>query len=118
VPFTWNGHPFAYDDWVLLDLHGTNHDPRLFPEPDAFRPERKLSWRNQGYDFIPQGAGDAHSNHRCPGEQLTVAITREATRMLVEAMTYSVPDQDLSMPLNQMPAKPKSRVILENVSAT
>lgn len=27
-PFTWQGHDFAEGEWTLLDLYGTNHDPR------------------------------------------------------------------------------------------
>jgi fatty-acid peroxygenase len=78
--FEWKGHPFQPGDWVLLDLHGTNHDPRLFRNPEQFDPDRRLSWRDQGNDFIPQGAGNARTDHRCPGEQFTVAIIREASR--------------------------------------
>ena len=113
--FEWKGHQFQPGDWVLLDLHGTDHDPRLFRNPDQFDPDRQLSWRDQGYDFIPQGAGNTQSDHRCPGEQFTVAITREATRLMVEEMDYDFPEQDLSMPLNQMPAMPASGMILANV---
>jgi fatty-acid peroxygenase len=113
--FEWKGHQFQAGDWVLLDLHGTDHDPRLFRNPDQFDPDRQLSWRDQGYDFIPQGAGNTRTDRRCPGEQFTVAITREATRLMVEAMDYDVPEQDLSMPLNKMPAKPASGMILAKV---
>lgn len=113
--FDWQGHHFAQGDWVLLDLYGTTHDKRSFADPRAFDPHRNLSWRRQGFDFIPQGAGDARLTHRCPGEQLTVGVMREATRMLVEEMEYGVPDQSLDMPLNRMPAKPASGLILSSV---
>jgi fatty-acid peroxygenase len=113
--FEWKGHQFQSGDWVLLDLHGTNHDPRLFKNPDQFDPGRQLSWRDQGYDFIPQGAGNARTDHRCPGEQFTVAILREAIRLMVEDMDYDIPEQDLSMPLNTMPAKPASGMILAEI---
>src|SRR5207237_3955437 len=26
----WQGHGFAPHDWVMLDLYGTNHDPRIW----------------------------------------------------------------------------------------
>lgn len=113
--FKWDGYGIDQGDWVLLDLHGTNHDPRLFPEPHAFEPQRNLSWRKQDYAFVPQGAGKARVNHRCPGEQFTVAAIREATRLLVEEMEYEVPQQDFTMPLNHIPARPKSGMILSNV---
>lgn len=115
APFEWEGYRFRESEWILLDLYGTNHDPRLFPDPHAFDPERNLSWRNQGYDFVPQGAGRTPNNHRCPGEQFTVATIREATRLLVEEMEYEVPEQDFSMPLSRMPARPKSGMIIAKI---
>ncbi|MEE2861124.1 MAG: cytochrome P450 [Pseudomonadota bacterium] len=114
--FDWNGHRFGKGDWVLLDLHGTNHDPRLFPDPMAFDPCRAPDWRDQAFDFVPQGGGKVAGSHRCPGEQLTVATIRSATRMLVEQMHYAVPPQNLSMPLNRLPARPASGMILRDVA--
>src|SRR5690554_407229 len=113
--FEWRGYPIETGDWVLLDLYGTVHDQRLFANPDNFDPNRRLTWRSQGYNFIPQGAGVTSRTHRCPGEQFTVALMREATRMLVEEMEYEVLPQDLSMPRNRMPTRPKSGMIFSNV---
>ncbi len=111
VDFYWEGHSFAKGDWVLLDLHGTNHDPRFFPGPYDFRPDRGLTWRDEGHAFVPQGAGNPRLGHRCPGEGITVGAIREATRLLVEEMSYEVPPQDFSMPLNRIPARPKSGMV-------
>lgn len=114
-PFEWHDLAFQEGDWVLLDLYGTNHDPRRFPHPESFEPQRDISWRNQGFDFVPQGAGETRTNHRCPGEQFTVALMREATRVMVEAMDYEVPEQDLSLDLATIPAKPPTGLILAGV---
>lgn len=113
--FTWEDYGFAAGDWVLLDLHGTTHDPRLFPHPHTFDPQRGISWRRQDHAFIPQGAGDARTTHRCPGEAFTVAAMREATRLLVEEMDYTVPDQDLAIPPDRIPARPPSGLVLAGV---
>jgi fatty-acid peroxygenase len=110
--FEWRGHAFAPGDWVVLDLHGTNHDPALHPEPQAFRPERGLSWRDQGFAFVPQGAGDTHRTHRCPGEAVTVAITAEAVRLLCQELSWEMPPQDLGIDLARIPARPASGVLL------
>lgn len=115
-PFTWDGYALDAGDWVLLDLHGTNHDPRRFPDPDAFALDRGISWRDQGFDFVPQGGGDARTDHRCPGEQFTVAIVAEATRLLVDEMRYEVPPQDMRIALNQMPAKPASGLRIAGIT--
>ncbi|GHG26185.1 cytochrome P450 [Paracoccus aerius] len=113
--FDWNGVAVAKGDWMLVDLFGTCHDPRLFPAPQDFDPQRPLSWRDFGSDFVPQGAGSPHDGHRCPGERLTVAVIRHAARMLVERMDYSVPPQDLTVSLSHVPALPASGMVLAAV---
>lgn len=113
--FAWRGHRFEKGDWVLLDLYGTNHDPRRFPHPASFAPGQAPSWRAADYGFVPQGAGPVRQSHKCPGERLTVATLREATRLLVEEMDYELPLQDLSVPLHRLPARTKDGMILANV---
>src|SRR3546814_11580671 len=48
--FDWRGHPFREGEWVLLDLYGTNHDARIWQDPEAFRPEQigSASCRERG----------------------------------------------------------------------
>jgi cytochrome P450 len=36
-PFAWRSHHFAAGTWMLLDLYGTNHDSRIWADPDVFR---------------------------------------------------------------------------------
>lgn len=113
----WDGMALSKGDWMLVDLFGTCHDPRLFPRPQDFDPERPLSWRDFGCDFVPQGAGDPHRGHRCPGERLTVATIRCATERLVRGMDYAVPPQDLTVSLSRIPALPASGMILADIRA-
>lgn len=110
--FVWRGHRFATGDRVILDLYGTNHDPELWPEPEAFRPERFRHWAGDPFALVAQGGGDAAVTHRCPGEDLTLALAAEAVRVLCRDARYSVPVQDLSVSLSRMPALPASGVIL------
>lgn len=114
-PFAWREHEFCKGDWVLLDLYGTNHDERIWDEPDSFRPERFLEWDDNPHSFIPQGGGDVRSNHRCPGEPITVEIMKRAIDMLANRLDYDVPPQDLSVSRSRMPAIPKSRLVIANV---
>lgn len=113
--FVWRDYAFKQGDWVLLDLYGTNHDGRRFPDPEQFVPERRLSWRTRGFDFIPQGGGDPQVTHRCPGEEITVELMKEAVRLLTRSMSYDVPPQDLALDLSRMPARPKDSFVIKNV---
>nr|WP_297459142.1 cytochrome P450 [uncultured Halomonas sp.] len=116
-PFEWRDHRFAHGDWVLLDIYGTNHDPRSWEAPDAFRPERFASGNDAGYAFIPQGGGDLYNGHRCPGEGVAVALIEIAIDKLTSAMTYDVPRQNLAVDLSDLPAAPKDRFRIRNVVA-
>jgi fatty-acid peroxygenase len=114
-PFSWLGHSFKRGDWVLMDLYGTDHDARLWPEPQAFRPERFRNWPGNPFTLIPQGGGDFYNGHRCPGEWITIALMQEAVRLLTRAMRYEVPAQDLSISLSRMPALPASGFVIADV---
>jgi fatty-acid peroxygenase len=107
-PFRWHGHRFEIGDWVLLDLYGTDHDRKSFSEPERFSIRRGLSWREQSWRFVPQGGGDVHKTHRCPGEMAVVELMKTVLRLLTRSITYEVPPQDLSMDLSRMPTLPKS----------
>ncbi|MEQ5787779.1 cytochrome P450 [Erythrobacter sp. NFXS35] len=104
-PFAWHGHTFAQDDWVLLGLHATNHDPALWDDPHAFRPQRFIAADPSSFALVPQGAGDHAADHRCPGEWFTIALIARAAVLLGKA-TWGVPRQDLSIPLNRFPTLP------------
>ncbi|MBA4784278.1 MAG: cytochrome P450 [Rhizobiales bacterium] len=113
----WQGHVLAKGQWLLLDLYGTTHDPELFSRPQEFDPERQISWRDQGFGFIPQGAGAVATTHRCPGEMITVELLKESIRLICREMCYRVPPQDLSVKTNRVPALPESGFIMAEVKA-
>lgn len=115
-PFTWRGHRFSTGDWVLLDLYGTNHDPRIWTEPHVFRPDRFAEWNGSAYSLVPQGGGEFERDHRCPGERLTIELAKYAARTLATDLEYEMPPQDLGIDLSQMPALPRSRFLIEDVS--
>jgi fatty-acid peroxygenase len=113
--FDWRGIHFAKGTWLLLDLYGTNHDARIWGDPQEFRPERFRDWNGSPFNFIPQGGGDFVHGHRCPGEWITIELVKTALRLLVSGMDYDVPAQDLRISLSRMPAIPKSRFVISNV---
>ena len=113
--FDWRGHHFTQGTWVLLDLYGTNHDDRLWEEPDTFRPERFQHWNGSAFSLSPQGGGDFDTTHRCAGEWLTIELVKRFVRLLTTTISYEVPEQDLHINLSRFPAIPKSRFIIRNV---
>jgi fatty-acid peroxygenase len=99
------GHPIPAGTLVLLDVWGQNHDPELWPDPYAFRPERFLGRPIGEFDLIPQGGGDPRTGHRCPGEKMTMALLGTLSQHLAR-LEYHVPPQDLSIDLSRIPARP------------
>jgi fatty-acid peroxygenase len=114
-PFIWRGHAFKTNDWVLLDLYGTDHDQGVWRQPHEFRPERFRAWQGDPNSLIPQGGGPYDTGHRCPGEGITIALMTQAVRMLTLEMSYSVPPQDLAIRLDRMPALPNGGFVVANI---
>jgi fatty-acid peroxygenase len=118
----WEGERVPVGSVVLLDLFGQNHDPELFPEPYAFRPERFLDGDGAGdavrrigpWELVPQGAGDPRTGHRCPGEDITVALLADLVVRLAR-LGYTLPEQDLTISLRRIPARPASGVVATDV---
>lgn len=113
--FEWKGYLFPEGVRVLLDLYGTNHDPRIWEEPQEFRPERFSRWNQSPWNFIPQGGGDHDENHRCAGERITIELMKVAVKHLCGSMTYEVPMQNLQIRFSRIPAIPESRFVITNV---
>lgn len=113
--FSWRNHEFKQNDWVLFDIFGTNHDQRIWGDPEVFRPDR---FRERGfgpYDLVSHGAGDRRVTHRCPGEWVTGEQMKAITRMLAREMEYRVPPQDMRINLSRIPALPHSRFVMTDV---
>ncbi|GAA3309965.1 hypothetical protein GCM10020295_75820 [Streptomyces cinereospinus] len=110
----WRGEPIPAGALVLLDLYGQNHDPELWDEPYRFDPHRFLK-RPPGRDeLVPQGGGDRAAGHRCPGEDVTIALLRSLGPRLAR-LEYRVPEQDLRIPLNRVPSRVRSGMVIESV---
>ncbi|WP_432119388.1 cytochrome P450 [Streptomyces sp. bgisy032] len=110
----WHGEPIPAGTMVLLDVYGQNHDPAHFDDPYAFQPERFAGRPPARDELIPQGGGDPATGHRCPGEDITVALLAALGPRLAR-LEYEVPEQDLRIPLTRMPARVRSGFVLEDV---
>ena len=115
--FEWKGFRFKKGTSVLIDLYGTNHDPALWEMPHEFRPERFEERESNLYDFVPQGGGNPHTGHRCPGEEATLRIMNKSLKFLMNELTYDVQKgQDLSISNIRIPTFPKSRFVIQNIT--
>lgn len=113
--FQWRGYEFPEGTRVLLDLYGTNHDPRLWEQPEDFRPERFRAWEGDPFTLIPQGGGDHYRHHRCAGEWITIELMKQALRQLTREIDYEVPPQNLEIRLSKVPALPESGMVMRGV---
>ena len=90
---------------VLLDVHGTDHDPAHWDAPEHFDPERFLTGRVDDDALVPQGGGERATGHRCPGEEATRLLIRSAVRALAAAPdACTAPSGPID--LTRMPARP------------
>lgn len=114
--FTWQGLRFPMGVRALLDLYGTNHDPRHWLEPLGFNPVRFLGMEPGTWKFVPQGGARAEDHHRCPGEELTVALVQRLLGLLA-ASRWQPAQQDLGIRMERVPALPGAGLRLEAFSA-
>ena len=112
APIAWRGETLEAGTWALLDLYGTNRDPRLWDEPETFRPERFDGVDPSANALVPQGGGDHFAGHRCAGEWVTNAVLARIAHLLCTETPCTVPEQDLHVDLARMPARPASGLIV------
>lgn len=111
---TWQGQHVPVGSLVLLDIYGQNHDPGLWPDPYRFDPQRFVGRTPDPYELIPQGGADPSTGHRCPGEDVTVALLAAFAGWLAR-LDYTVPEQDLTISLRRIPTLPRSRFAVTDV---
>ena len=86
---SWHDRDLTPGSFVVLDVPGTNLDPRRWEDPTEFRPARFVASPPSAYDLVPQGGGDVATGHRCPGEGAAMALLDRTTFRLART-GYSV----------------------------
>ncbi|MER7759700.1 cytochrome P450 [Streptomyces sp. NPDC097619] len=110
-PLRFQGYDVPEGTLVLLDVAGHHRDPELWPAPRRFDPRRFLDREPGPGELIPQGGGDPHTGHRCPGEDITVHLLATLAATLAD-LDLEVPEQDLGIPTRRIPTRPRSGVIV------
>ena len=113
--FDWGGLSFPSGRLTLLDLHGTNHHPSVWTDPDRFDPDRFRDRSIGPFDLVAQGGGEHDVGHRCAGEWLTIGQMSLALKVLTRQITYSVPPQDLRVSRRRVPTQPASGFLLGEI---
>lgn len=113
--FKWKQYNIKKGTLILLDIYGTNHDPRIWLNPCDFNPERFNNWTDNSFNFMPQGGGDCNKGHRCAGELVTIEVMKTSFDFIANHLTYKVPKQDLNYRLSRIPTLPKSRLLMNSV---
>lgn len=120
--FTWHGEEVPRGRLVILDVHGTNHDPADWQHGDRFYPHRFGGTTPAGLPagdhdpdaFVPNGGGDVWSTHRCAGEGVMTAIMAGAIETLLR-VEYDLPEQDLSVGTRRIPPRAGDGFVMTRV---
>jgi cytochrome P450 len=67
APLEVLGYTLPAGDAVVVSINAIHHDPALYPDPDAFIPERFLERTYSPFEFLPFGGG----HRRCIGAALS-----------------------------------------------
>jgi cytochrome P450 len=88
--------PFRLGDYVIPPGHGllisatlTHEDPRLFPNPRAFDPDRFLDKRPDPFAWVPFGGG----RRRCPGAAFAHMEMDVVLRTLLDRLELEPTDE-------------------------
>lgn len=72
---------------LMASAYLVHHDPELYPEPAAFRPERFLGTPPGTYTWLPFGGG----RRRCLGASFALEEMKIALRTVLRSFTLSPP---------------------------
>ncbi|WP_342213288.1 cytochrome P450 [Nocardia wallacei] len=117
-PFTLSGVRLAAGDTVGIALPLLHSDPAVWPDPEAFRPERFLERRFGPFEFAPYGGG----HRRCAGAALADYELRVTLATMLTRVELALPPRyargriPLAVPHN-IATGPRAGITFDIVSA-
>ncbi len=75
-------------------IYLVHHDPALYPEPQAFQPERFVGASPAGGTWLPWGGG----RKRCPGHRLAMLEMKVVLRTVFATLTVRPADERIERP--------------------
>ena len=78
---------------MILDLYGTNHNPRIWDYPEVIRPERFHGWDGRPFTIIPR-AGRA--GPLVPRQGAEAVVRRSSVPVLLICATPPAPGVSVS----------------------
>lgn len=111
--FTFAGYGIPRGWMVLFGIRSSHLRPDVYPQPEKFDPDRFSPARNEAakhpHAFVPNGAGDAHTGHKCAGyEYAPLLLQVFLTELLRGGYQCSLaPGQDLSLDYARIPPSPR-----------
>ncbi|MFI7134480.1 cytochrome P450 [Nonomuraea sp. NPDC050153] len=84
-PFELGGRVLSPGTTIIVHLRSLHHDPVLYPDATAFRPERWLDRRPGGYGWMPFGGG----SHTCLGDHLGIMQMKAFLRVFTRTLALS-----------------------------
>jgi cytochrome P450 len=89
-------------------------DPKLYPEPSRFDPDRWSSASDrQQKGWIPHGGGVHSEGHRCAGEQLATLMLKVLAIKMLKRFDWTVENQELGPTKGKLFATPASGLPVE-----
>ncbi|HVY37709.1 MAG TPA: cytochrome P450 [Polyangia bacterium] len=111
--FTFAGHEIPRGWMVLFGIRSSHLRPEIYADPEKFDPERFAAPRSEQdrhpHAFVPNGAGDPHTGHKCAGyEYAPLLLNVFLVELLRSGVTWTFSEgQDLSLDYSRIPPAPR-----------
>lgn len=89
-PFEYGGHLIPAGTGLCIAIELIHRDPAIYPDPDAFSPERFLEKKPGPFEFLPFGGG----NRRCLGSAFSDYEARVVLGTLVRTLDVTILGED------------------------